>query len=258
MMRLAGSAPGQHPFVQQILTIQARQAAAAAAHAAGDAAGAVNEIEAAGAIEDAIDSLSQPPYPIVPVHELYGSMLMDMGRYAEARKQFEETLKRTPGRPKAIAGIARAAQAMGDTATARARSHAWWTCGRTPTPIDRSCRPRGDSCNRRADDRSGEFFSATLTDHARSIPQPARCTHARLAAAGALFRPRDGAAELASTQAPSGAAPGAGGSRLIVRNARPLDAEAPIEALRTFETPNDLFFVREITRSPWNPPRHGR
>ncbi len=31
---------------------------------------------------------------------------------------------------------------------------------------------------------------------------------------------------------------------LIIRNARPLDAEAPIEALRTFETRNDLFFVR--------------
>jgi tetratricopeptide (TPR) repeat protein len=114
-------APGQHPFVQQILTIQAREAAAWAAVAAGDAAGAVTEMDAAVAIEDAIDSLSQPPYPIIPAHELYGSMLMDMGRPADARKHFEETLRRTPGRPKAIAGIARAAEAMGDTATARAQ-----------------------------------------------------------------------------------------------------------------------------------------
>ena len=64
--------PGQHPFVQQILTMQAREAAAAAAHAAGDTAGAVTEMEAAVAIEDSIDSLSQPPYPIIPAHELYG------------------------------------------------------------------------------------------------------------------------------------------------------------------------------------------
>ena len=113
--------PGQHPFVQQILTIQAREAAAAAAHAAGDAAGAVKEMEAAVAIEDSIDSLSQPPYPIIPAHELYGTMLLEMGRPAEARKHFEETLRRTPGRPKAIAGIARAAEAMGDTATAKAQ-----------------------------------------------------------------------------------------------------------------------------------------
>jgi tetratricopeptide (TPR) repeat protein len=111
--------PGQHPFVQQILTMQAQEASALAAHAAGDAASAVTEMEAAVAIEDSIDSLSQPPYPIIPAHELYGSMLMDMRRPAEARKHFEETLRRTPGRPKAIVGIAQAAEAMGDTATAR-------------------------------------------------------------------------------------------------------------------------------------------
>lgn len=109
-MMTRASAPGQHPFVQQVLTMQAREAAAAAAFAAGDTAAAVKEMEAAIAIEDAIDSLSQPPYPIIPAHELYGSMLMAMGRPAEARKHFEETLKRTPGRPKAIAGIARAAR----------------------------------------------------------------------------------------------------------------------------------------------------
>jgi tetratricopeptide (TPR) repeat protein len=111
--------PGQHPFVQQILTMQAREAAACAAQAAGDAAGTVREMKTAVAIEDSIDSLSQPPYPIIPAHELYGSMLMDMGKPAEARKQFEEALRRTPGRPKAIAGIAQAAEAMGDRAAAK-------------------------------------------------------------------------------------------------------------------------------------------
>ena len=63
-----------------------------------------------------------------------------------------------------------------------------------------------------------------------------------LAAAGSLMRPTR-AAEFASA-AQSGAAPVVGGSRLVIRNARPLDAESPIEALRTFETRNDLFFVR--------------
>jgi sulfite oxidase len=75
-----------------------------------------------------------------------------------------------------------------------------------------------------------------------------------LAAAGTLVRPAH-AAERVSGAAQSatgagGAASGAGaggaaaGSSLIIRNARPLDAESPIEALRTFETRNDLFFVR--------------
>jgi predicted Zn-dependent protease len=78
-------------------------------------------MEAAVAIEDSIDSLPQPPYPIIPAHELYGSMLMAMGKPAEARKQFEETLRRTPGRPKAIVGVAQAAEAMGDDAAAKAQ-----------------------------------------------------------------------------------------------------------------------------------------
>ena len=113
--------PGLHPFVRQILTMQAREAAALAAHASGDAVGMMREMDAAVAIEDSIDSLSQPPYPIIPAHELYGSLLMEMGRPADARKHFEETLRRTPGRPKAIAGLARAAEATGDAATARAQ-----------------------------------------------------------------------------------------------------------------------------------------
>lgn len=118
-MMARARAPGQHPFVQQILTMQAREAAAVAALAAGDAAGVVTEMDAAVAIEDSIDSLSQPPYPIIPAHELYGTMLLALGRPADARRHFEETLRRTPARPKAIAGIARAAEAMGDVATAR-------------------------------------------------------------------------------------------------------------------------------------------
>jgi DMSO/TMAO reductase YedYZ molybdopterin-dependent catalytic subunit len=62
-----------------------------------------------------------------------------------------------------------------------------------------------------------------------------------LAAAGLLGRPMRAA----------------GQSRLVIRNARPLDAESPIEALRTFETSNDLFFVRSHlplpveTGAPW-------
>jgi sulfite oxidase len=64
-----------------------------------------------------------------------------------------------------------------------------------------------------------------------------------LAAAGTLLRPTR-AAELVCAAEQSGAGPVVGGLRLVIRNARPLDAESPIEALRTFETRNDLFFVR--------------
>ena len=113
--------PGQHPFVKQIITMQAKEAEAIAARASGDMEGAMAMMNEAVAVEDSIYALSQPPYPIIPVHELYGTMLLEVKRPAEAMKHFTETLKRTPGRPKAIYGIARAAESLGDRQTAMKR-----------------------------------------------------------------------------------------------------------------------------------------
>lgn len=110
--------PDQHPFAKQIITLQAKEAEVIAAQAARDTPGAIAKMDEAVAIEDSISALSQPPYPPIPAHELYGTLLMEMGRPADAMKHFTETLRRTPGRPKAIYGIARAAEALGDTQTA--------------------------------------------------------------------------------------------------------------------------------------------
>jgi len=112
---------GQHPFVRQIITLQAKEAQAWASRATGNADDAVAKMKEAVAIEDSIDDLSQPPYPAIPTNELFGRLLMEMNRPAEAEQRFLETLKRTPGRPKAIYGIARAAEARGDNTTARQR-----------------------------------------------------------------------------------------------------------------------------------------
>jgi len=106
--------PDRHPFAQQIILIQAAEAQALAAKSAGDTAGALARMEEATALEDSISALSQPPYPILPAHELYGMLLLEVGRPADARRHFEETLRRTPGRPKAVYGIARAAEVLGD------------------------------------------------------------------------------------------------------------------------------------------------
>jgi sulfite oxidase len=70
-----------------------------------------------------------------------------------------------------------------------------------------------------------------------------------LAAAGTLVCRTD-AAELVSVPGQSGAKADAGAGRLVIRNARPLDAESPIEALRTPVTRNDLFFVRSHLALP--------
>ena len=113
--------PGQHPFAKQIITMQAHEAQAMAAQAAGNLDGAIAMMNEAVAIEDSINALSQPPYPIIPAHELYGTMMLEFGRPAEAMKHFTETLKRTPGRPKPIYGMASIAERSGDRQTAMKR-----------------------------------------------------------------------------------------------------------------------------------------
>jgi tetratricopeptide (TPR) repeat protein len=111
--------PGQHPFAKLILTLQANEAQAFAATASGNAAEAVAKMKEAVAVEDSIDDLSQPPYPVIPAHELFGTLLMELNRPADAREQFQQALKRTPGRPKAIFGLAQAERATGDQEAAR-------------------------------------------------------------------------------------------------------------------------------------------
>ena len=112
---------GQHAFVQKIITMQAKEAQALAAKAAGDAGRAIAMMNEAIAIEDSIDALSQPPYPVTPAHELFGEILLELNRPAEAITHFAAALKRTPGRPKAIYGMARAADRAGDKRTALER-----------------------------------------------------------------------------------------------------------------------------------------
>jgi tetratricopeptide (TPR) repeat protein len=111
---------GQRPLAQKVLTIQAREAEAIAAEAGGDSEKAVAMMNDAVALEDSIYALSQPPYPPIPAHELYGTILLEMNRPAQAHEQFDDALKRTPRRPKAIYGLALSAQALGDNPTAAA------------------------------------------------------------------------------------------------------------------------------------------
>ena len=56
--------------------------------------------------------------PVKPPYELYGEMLLDLGRPAEAAAKFETSLERMPGRVRSVLGLARAAARSGDDATA--------------------------------------------------------------------------------------------------------------------------------------------
>ena len=84
--------PGQRPLAQKVLSIQAKEALAEAALASGDGEKAIANMNDAVSIEDSIYALSQPPYPPIPAHELYGTMLREMNRPAQAREQFADSL----------------------------------------------------------------------------------------------------------------------------------------------------------------------
>ena len=60
--------------------------------------------------------------------------LMEMSRPAEAEERFREALKRTPGRPMAIYGIARAAELKGNEPTARQRYQEFLTIWKNADP----------------------------------------------------------------------------------------------------------------------------
>jgi tetratricopeptide (TPR) repeat protein len=59
-----------------------------------------------------------PPVPVKPANEQVGEMLMDLRRPKEAMEAFELSLKRNPKRALSLLGLARAARAVKDTATA--------------------------------------------------------------------------------------------------------------------------------------------
>ena len=59
--------------------------------------------------------------PVKPPYELYGEILLDLDRPAEAAEKFEMSLLRMPGRVRSLLGAARAAAAAGDGETAHTR-----------------------------------------------------------------------------------------------------------------------------------------
>jgi tetratricopeptide (TPR) repeat protein len=86
---------------------------------AGQTDAALAMLEQAAAAEDAMSFDFGPPSPVKPAHELYGEVLLDLNRPAEAQAQYTLALERTPKRAQALLGLARAATQAGDDATAQ-------------------------------------------------------------------------------------------------------------------------------------------
>jgi tetratricopeptide (TPR) repeat protein len=80
---------------------------------------ALQLVRAAADREDATEKPPVTPGPIVPARELLGELLLDLGRPAEALREFEASQLREPNRLRGYYGVARAAELAGDKAKAR-------------------------------------------------------------------------------------------------------------------------------------------
>ena len=87
--------------------------------AAGNTEAALNAMTKAAELEDEMPLDFGPSWPLKPAHELYGEMLLELDRPAEAQEQFQQSLKRYPERALSLLGVARAATQTGDLDTAR-------------------------------------------------------------------------------------------------------------------------------------------
>jgi tetratricopeptide (TPR) repeat protein len=81
------------------------------AYERGDTETALSLMSEAADLEDSMDKHPISPGEVLPVRELYGELLLREGRTEEARAAFEASLKRTPNRRNAMAGIHRIATA---------------------------------------------------------------------------------------------------------------------------------------------------
>jgi len=75
---------------------------------------ALRQMESAAALEDGTEKSAVTPGPLAPARELLGEMLLQTNQPAAALAQFEATLKKEPGRFRALYGAGHAAQLSGN------------------------------------------------------------------------------------------------------------------------------------------------
>jgi tetratricopeptide (TPR) repeat protein len=80
---------------------------------------ALKGMSAAADAEDGTEKSPVTPGPLAPARELYGFMLLERGRGAEALAAFEASMAHEPNRFNGLAGAASAAERAGDLAKAK-------------------------------------------------------------------------------------------------------------------------------------------
>ena len=108
------SKAGENYWTQQV-QIQELAVRAWATLAEGKKEEALRQMKSAAELEDGTEKSAVTPGPLAPARE----MLLEMNEPAQALEQFEGTLKKEPGRLRALYGAAHAAQLSGNRDTSQ-------------------------------------------------------------------------------------------------------------------------------------------
>ena len=108
----------KEPYWARVVRIKRDAADAWVRLAKGDTASALDLSAAAADTEEVTDKHPVTPAELLPARELEADMLLETGRYAEAREAYRSTLAREPGRARSTFGAAHAAELAGDNAAA--------------------------------------------------------------------------------------------------------------------------------------------
>jgi len=110
---------GSNAYRARPFAVMEKEVAAVIAYAQKDMATAERLIKEATTIELALDAPSGPADPIKPSFELYGELLVDLGRLQEAAAQFQQSLDRMPNRRASVQGLQKTAPARSSQAPQR-------------------------------------------------------------------------------------------------------------------------------------------
>ena len=128
------AAPGQPPELREQAEIMLRQMEALDVFARGQHQAAFAILDQAAALQARMPKPIGRPFPVMDVNELYGDLLLQVGRAKEAIGRFDRVLARTPNRSRALLGLARAHRNAGDAANARAAYQRFLTNYRLADP----------------------------------------------------------------------------------------------------------------------------
>lgn len=117
----------QDAYWARVVGIKREAVAAWLALATGDTAAALRGAKAAADLDDVTEKHPVTPGELLPARELEGDLLLAVGRFTEARRAYEATLAREPGRARSIYGAGRAAELAGDRAAAGAKYREYLT-----------------------------------------------------------------------------------------------------------------------------------